>query len=95
MDQNGNVKSWQIKSVDDKVRRCLDNIFTINPEFATFTRQFQGKSFLIFDDNISSGVTLDQVCMTLKKIGVNDITVVTLGQIDPTIYKISDRSSRI
>ena len=95
VDQNGNVKSWQIKSVDDKVRRCLDNIFTINPEFATLTRKFQGKSFLIFDDNISSGVTLDQVCMTLKKIGVNDITVVTLGQIDPTIYKISDRSSRI
>ena len=89
--ESGNVKDWQIKSLDDKHRRVLEGIFQINPKYLELRTQLQGKSIVLFDDNISSGATLDDLCLVLKMYGVANIIPITLGVIHPTIYKQGDR----
>lgn len=46
------------------------------------------KTILIFDDNVSSGATLDDICMHLINSGVNkdNIAVVTLGTVPASLY---------
>ena len=98
IDSSGQVKDWQIKSLEDKTRKALIGFMQINPEKLTLVSKFKGKKIIIFDDNISSGATMDDCCNALKKIGVNlqDILVLTLGVMDPTTYKKSERTdSRI
>lgn len=94
IDQDGNVKDWQIKILDDKIRRAIDNIFTLNPEMKNMASKLQGKSVVLFDDNLSSGATMDELCIALKQLGVANIIPITLGTIDPTIYQRSERLNR-
>ena len=88
---NGKTRDWQIKTVDDKVRRALDNIFIINPEHQKLIANLSGKTIVVFDDNISSGATLDEICVALKAFNVAEIIPITLGTIDPTTYRPSER----
>ena len=88
---NGKTRDWQIKTVDDKIRRALDNIFIINPEYQKLIAKLAGKTIVVFDDNISSGATLDEICVALKMFNVAEIIPITLGTIDPTMYKPSER----
>ena len=94
VDANGNVKSWQIKSLDDKNRRAIEGLFDINPQYLEMQHKLAGKSVVVFDDNISSGATLDDFCLKLKQLGVANIIAFTLGVIEPTVYKMSDRIHR-
>lgn len=87
----GRVKNWQIKSIDDKERRAIEGIFTINPIYQNIQYKFKDKNVIIFDDNISSGATLDDACLALLKLGVKSIMPFTLGIISPTIYAPSQR----
>lgn len=106
IDKNGNVKSFQIKSLDDKQRRILDGLFVFNDneypsrtytyggndyEYQQFMK-FNGKIIVVFDDNISSGATLDMMCDALKKYNPKMIIPITLGQIPLTAYAPSERS---
>lgn len=98
IDADGTVKDWQIKGLEDKIRKALIGFMQINPQKLTLVSKFKGKKIVIFDDNISSGATMDDCCLALQKIGVNlqDILVLTLGVMDPTTYKKSERTdSRI
>ncbi len=54
------------------------------------------KTILIFDDNMSSGATLDDICNTLIESGVNkdNIIVITLGIVPPSIYNLNDIRKR-
>lgn len=56
------------------------------------------KTILIFDDNLSSGATLDDACYSLINNGVNkdNIVVITLGKVPTSEYRLSDliRSSK-
>ncbi len=84
--QDGRTKDWQIKTIDDRLRRSIDNIFTINPKYAMMAHKFKGKSIVVFDDNLSSGATMDEICVALLKLGVKNIIPITLGVIPTTIY---------
>jgi len=84
--RNGKVRDWQIKSLDDKTRKAIENIFSIAPAYQNKLYKFKGKNIFVWDDNISSGATLDDICLTLQKIGANEITAMTLGVINPTKY---------
>jgi predicted phosphoribosyltransferase len=84
--KNGKVKDWQIKSLSDKERKAIENIFSIAPAYQDKLYKFKGKNILLWDDNISSGATLDDICLTLQKIGVNEIIAMTLGTIPATMY---------
>ena len=92
---NGKTKDWQIKTVDDKIRRALDNIFIINPVYQKLISKLAGKTIVVFDDNISSGATLDEICVALKMFNVAEIIPITLGTIDPTMYKPSERTNAV
>lgn len=86
VDGNNNIKDFQIKSLNDKDRRSIEGLFEINPELNGYQQKLIGKHVIIFDDNISSGATLDDICLTLKRLGVASITPITLAIIPKTIY---------
>lgn len=94
LDANGNVKDFQIKSLDDKTRRAIEGLFTINPQYLSIQSKLKGKTIILFDDNISSGATMDDLCLLLQRYGVANIIPITLGTISPTIYKQSERTTR-
>lgn len=85
------TKEWQIKSIPDKQRRAIEGIFEINPKYRDIQYKLKGKSVVVFDDNISSGATLDDVCLALQKLGVKEIMPFTLGVIPVAIYNPIDR----
>lgn len=90
--ETGKVKNWQIKSIDDKERRSIEGIFQLNPQYKNMQYKLNGKHIVLFDDNLSSGATLDDVCLALQSLGVASIMPFTLGVIAPTLYNPHERS---
>ena len=88
INKDGSVKQWQIKSLDDNTRKSISGIFSFAEPYQQdrWQDKFKNKSVLIFDDNYSSGASLDNACLTLKKSGVNDIIAITLGTIPQSVY---------
>lgn len=89
--ETGKVKNWQIKSIDDKERRSIEGIFVINPIYKDIQYKIAGKNIIVFDDNISSGTTLDDVCLALQALGAASVMPFTLGVIAPTLYNPRER----
>mgnify|MGYP003295904877 CR=1 FL=1 len=83
---NYTVKSNEIKSIEDKRRRSLEGLFGINPKLSGIQQDLKDKHIVIFDDNISSGATLDDICLELQKYGVASILPITLAIIPKTVY---------
>lgn len=92
--ETGNVKDWQIKSLDEKHRKAIEGIFQINPKYLELKSKLQGKTIILFDDNISSGATLDDLCLVLKMYGVLKVIPITLGVIPSTVYAKGERKGR-
>ncbi len=88
---DGSVKDFQIKSIDDKLRRSIEGLFEINPQYKGIQPKIKGKNILIFDDNISSGATLDDICIVLQRFGAKSIIPITLAVIPKTIYGAHER----
>lgn len=101
----GQIKPMQIKSMDDKQRRAIDGLFVFNDmdypsktfsngaeEFTySQTMRIKNKVVLVFDDNLSSGATLDMMCDALLKMGAKKVIPITLGIIPQTAYNPSER----
>jgi hypothetical protein len=85
-DENGRAKKFEIKSLDDKHRRSIEGLFVINPKLKDMRLKLKGKHVVVFDDNISSGATLDDICLELQKWGVASILPITLAIIPKTVY---------
>lgn len=95
-DEQGNVKDWQIKTLSEKTREAITGFMQINDElYNRLEKKFYSKKFVIFDDNISSGASLDDCCNRLLKnnVPMENILVITLGAMDPTVYSRSERTS--
>ena len=90
-DSNGRAKNFEIKSIEDKRRRSLEGLFEINPKLNGIQQNLKGKHIVIFDDNISSGATLDDICLELQKYGVASILPITLAIIPKTSYGNHER----
>lgn len=76
--------------MSDKRRRAIEGIFELNPKYKEIQYKLKNKHIVIFDDNLSSGATLDDVCLALQNLGVASITAITIGVIPATMYG-SDR----
>lgn len=85
-DINGRAKNFEIKSIEDRRRRSIEGLFEINPKLNGIQQDLKGKNIVIFDDNISSGSTLDDICLELQKYGVASILPITLAIIPKTSY---------
>jgi hypothetical protein len=89
--RNGEIKSWQIKSLEDAERKALQGIFAPNPIYKKIENIVRGKTIVVFDDNISSGATLDDVALELLNLGAKKVIPITIGVIEPTVYRQGER----
>lgn len=81
---------FEIKSLRNSERLGLKNYY--NPNYSgklkngeNFDLQYElnkikGTIFLIFDDNISGGATLSDICYQCKQLGIENIIPITFGQ---------------
>ena len=105
--KTGEIKPMQIKSMDDIQRRAIDGLFVFNDiDYPSRTysvgnddytysqsRRLKNKVVLVFDDNLSSGATLDMMCAALLKMGTKKVIPITLGLIPQTAYNPSERAN--
>ena len=93
------ARDFEIKSLDDKTRKAIENLFTLNDDLSKYKTstgeeiygvpiedKIKDKNIVIFDDNISSGATLDDMCLTLLKNGAKKVLPITMAIIPPTVY---------
>ena len=74
---------FQIKNSLNPTRMALKNIYNPNTDNEMVQSEVQktlGKVFVIFDDNISGGATLSDICYQAKQLGIEHIIPITFGQ---------------
>jgi hypothetical protein len=80
-------KSFEIKYLSNSVRLGLRNIYNPNTDEEYVKNELErikNTLFVIFDDNISGGATLSDVCYQCKKIGVEYLIPITFGKMPET-----------
>ena len=74
---------FEIKKMSNDVRMALMNYFKPNND-SEFVKHELEKTYnnivVIFDDNISGGATLSDICLQLKQMGVKYIIPITFGK---------------
>lgn len=74
---------FQIKHLSNDVRMALKNYFQPNTDRTVVDNELndlENHMFLIFDDNISGGATLSDICYQLKNLGIKYIVPITFGK---------------
>ena len=84
---------FEIKSLRNSERLGLKNYYNPNYsgeyiedkqtkyfDFQKEIEKIKGTIFLIFDDNISGGATLSDICYQCKQLGIENIIPITFGQ---------------
>lgn len=72
---------FEIKNSYNNVRMDLMGYYSENPEVIKKEMgQIQNSIFIIFDDNISGGATLADICYLAKSIGIKYIIPITFGE---------------
>lgn len=73
--------NFQIKKLGNDSRMALKNYFSINNDTVEAELKNTDNSIVvIFDDNISGGATLSDICYQLQKIGVKYMIPITFGK---------------
>lgn len=75
--------TFQIKNFSNGERMALKNLFQKNKD-AEFVenelKRIKGSLFIIFDDNISGGSTLSDICYQCQQMGIENIIPITFGK---------------
>jgi hypothetical protein len=72
---------YQIKKIFNDSRMGLKNLFAFDPkELEVAKKQIEGNILVIFDDNVSGGATLSDICAQFLSIGVKYIIPITFGK---------------
>ena len=82
---------FQIKNLVDPLRNGMKGYFNPTKDEELLKREVdktKGTVFVIFDDNISGGATLSDICMQAKKLGIEHIIPITFG----SMYYIKNRA---
>ena len=75
-------KNFQIKNLTNGERMGLMNYYSPNEDTELVRRELErikGTVFVIFDDNISGGATLSDICYQAKSLGIEYIIPITFG----------------
>lgn len=75
--------NFQIKNFGNDTRMALKNYFQPNQNnniVKNEVRKAQDGIVVVFDDNVSGGATLSDICMQLKNLGLNYIIPITFGK---------------
>lgn len=75
--------NFQIKNLSNDVRMTLKNYFQPNDNKDIVDNELnntENNVFVIFDDNISGGATLSDICNQLKNLGIKYIVPITFGK---------------
>ena len=79
-----NIKKqdFQIKNLTNDTRMGLRNYFQYqdNAESQKELERIEGTVFVIFDDNISGGATLSDICYQAKQLGIKWMVPITFGK---------------
>ena len=78
-------KSFEIKYLSNSVRLGLKNIYNPNTDeeyVKNELKRINNTLFVIFDDNISGGATLGDICYQCKKLGIKNLVPITFGQME-------------
>jgi hypothetical protein len=81
------LNSFEIKKLSNSERLGLKNIYNPNIDTEMVQQEIEkikGTILLIFDDNISGGATLSDVCYQCKQLGVDNIIPITFGRMHQT-----------
>lgn len=73
-------ENFQIKNLTNDTRMGLKNYFKLQNIADEEIKRIQNTVFVIFDDNISGGATLSDICYQCKKIGINYLVPITFGE---------------
>lgn len=78
---------FEIKKLRNSERLGLKNIYNVNNDLDDKKRneeiaKMKGTILLIFDDNISGGATLSDVCLQCKNLGAENIIPITFGKMN-------------
>ncbi len=74
-------EDFQIKKLSNDTRMGMKNYFSSNQEIVEQEMEkIKGTIFVIFDDNISGGATLSDICMQAKQLGIEYIIPITFGE---------------
>lgn len=75
-------KKFEIKTLSNGERMGLKNYFSFNRDNEQIEQEVaktKGTVFVIFDDNISGGATLGDICYQCKDIGITNLIPITFG----------------
>lgn len=75
--------SFEIKKMSNSERMGLKNIFNPNQDsdlVQSEVERIKGTIFVIFDDNLSGGATLSDICYQCKQLGIENIIPITFGK---------------
>ncbi len=76
-------ENFQIKKFGNDTRMALKNYFQPNMDNDFVNNEIsktQNSILVIFDDNISGGATLSDICLQLKNLGVQNLIPITFGE---------------
>ena len=76
-------KNFQMKNLTNGERMGLKNYYNPNEDAELVQRELErikGGVFVIFDDNISGGATLSDICFQCKQLGIQYIIPITFGE---------------
>ena len=77
------LQDFQIKNLSNDVRMGMRNYFASDDEVVEKEMEkIKGTVFVIFDDNISGGATLSDICYQAKKLGIEYIIPITFGEMN-------------
>ena len=75
------AQDFQIKKLSNDIRMGFKNYFVANANIVQQEMEkIKGTIFVIFDDNISGGATLSDICLQAKQLGIEYIVPITFGE---------------
>lgn len=75
--------NFQIKYLGNDTRMGLKNYFQPNNDMEMVQQEVQkaqNTAVVVFDDNVSGGATLSDICLQLKNLGINNLIPITFGK---------------